>query len=330
MNVIPAAAAALFLLAAGSVCAHHGQDFFLVEDYELPAPWQGHLMSTFDAERTGGSSDFYSEPGITLGLLPRVALSAGTAFGDTGNGWRYFSFTPRLHFQLTPPDLESPLRISLSLARTFQDGALGGSLLRETLLTPETVQEEAEVISVSTPADNGSGDNGSGEVACDPAIDVDCIPSASAQQRAPKHSGHSGGETATVTTITKQPGTSRTVYRRTVRERSLPGPPDAWNARLVVQGDFGKVRAVVNAGATLPDGESLEWTYAAGVRYQFTHDLAAGIEAAGEFQEEGSHQLIGGVYWNATHHLTLRLGVGTGLDGSSPDLSVHTGVLWRF
>lgn len=319
----------LLSLCRTPVSAHHGQDFFLLEDYELPSPGHGHLMSTFDAERTGGSTDLYSEPGITLGLLPRVAFSAGTAFGDTGNGWRYFSVTPRLHFQLTPPELESPFRISLSLGRTFQDGALGGSLLRETLLTPETVQEEPEVITVSTPATDGSGDGGSGEATCDPAIDVDCIPSASVQ-RVPKHSGHSGGETATVTTVTKQPGSSRTVYRRTVRERSLPGPQDAWNARLVMQADFGKVRAVVNAGANLPDGESLEWTYAAGVRYQISHDLAAGIEAAGEFEEDSAHQLIGGVYWNATHSLTLRLGVGTSLGGNGPDVSLHTGVLWRF
>ncbi len=40
--------------------------------------------------------------------------------------------------------------------------------------------------------------------------------------------------------------------------------------------------------------------------------------------------LAAAAYLSPNHHVTLRFGLGAGLTSESPDLTVHTGVLFRF
>lgn len=39
---------------------------------------------------------------------------------------------------------------------------------------------------------------------------------------------------------------------------------------------------------------------------------------------------LAAAYLSPNHHVTLRFGLGAGLTSESPDLTVHTGVLFRF
>ena len=305
----------LLLCCCGAASAHHGQDFFLVEDADLPAPGHGNIHSSLGWASTG---DFEMEPGFSAGLLPRTAFSLNAGINGDGEAWQYESVTPRLHFLLTPPDAGG-LRLSLSLSRTWYEGSAGGASYTETTLTPVNEPAKTETITTTVPDTE--------EPPCDPSVDVDCIPAAS-PRIVPRHTGHTGAAAST-TRVVRSTAAS-TTYRRTVRERHLPPPADFTTLRLVLQQDFGAARAVLNASAIIPDRGPVEWAYAAGVRYQFTGAWAAGVEAAGDFTSHSTHEIVAGAYWTASHHLTLRLGAGAGLNDRTPDFSIRSGLLWRF
>jgi hypothetical protein len=103
------------------------------------------------------------------------------------------------------------------------------------------------------------------------------------------------------------------------------------HARLIIDAnlsDHDKVLAnVINF--TPAEGTPV-WGYALGYRHAFTHDLAASLEAIGDFDGRGSHEALVAIHRTIDHHLTLKLGVGVGLTEASPDASVHAGVVWRF
>lgn len=106
---------------------------------------------------------------------------------------------------------------------------------------------------------------------------------------------------------------------------------DAFFARVILETDLTeKTKLALNLIGVLPEGDSLQWGYAAGLRHAFTHDLAIGIEALGDLRAHGYHELAAAAYYSPTHRLTLKCGLGTGLTDQSPNLTVHTGLLWRF
>lgn len=105
---------------------------------------------------------------------------------------------------------------------------------------------------------------------------------------------------------------------------------DQFIGRLVLEQSFGETKVIVNLISAVPDGGSVNWGYAAGVSHKVLPNLALGLEATGDFESGGEHELILGTYFEANHSLALKLGVGFGLTDSSPDVAIHSGFVLRF
>lgn len=105
---------------------------------------------------------------------------------------------------------------------------------------------------------------------------------------------------------------------------------DALMSRLIIEGDFGATKAIFNLISVARTDGGASWGYAAGVRRKVIEQLAFGIEALGDFESHGWHELVGGVYYEPVHSLTLKLGAGFGLTDETPDFTLRTGFVWRF
>ena len=114
--VAAVAAAALWAVPAQ---AHHGRDFLVVQDYSLPSPLSGNIVTNFSWEDGGADDEFRLEPGFIVGLAPRLALETSVSFQDEGSGWDYASVDPALHIQLTGPESRCPIKIGLSAGYQF-------------------------------------------------------------------------------------------------------------------------------------------------------------------------------------------------------------------
>lgn len=345
------AIAIAWLMPVSFVWPHHGNEFFFVEDYEIPSPFRENVSSSFAWEKYNSLDTFSSETLIMMSLAPRIALSVSGGLGDHGDGWDFNSVTPRLHVQLTPPKWDFPVRVSLSLGYQFAKGAPS---VYETVY--ETVYEEVPcgcqkskapqttttIIKTTPPTSGGgTGTGGGGTPVCDPLVDVDCIVP-------PPHAGHDHTTTTpqTVTTVVSSPGTTqsgsgtKTIVRKVKRVQKVDPEPnrsihnhddDLWTARLIIEGDFGKTKAIMNLIALSPKGQKAVWGYAAGIRQQVSHGLAVGVEAIGDFDDKGgTHELVLGSYLSPFHSTTFRFGVGFGLTENSSDISLLTGLTCRF
>jgi opacity protein-like surface antigen len=105
---------------------------------------------------------------------------------------------------------------------------------------------------------------------------------------------------------------------------------DALMGRLIIEGDFGDTKAIFNLIAMAGEGDGANWGYAAGVRQKVVEKVALGIEALGDFDSHGWHELVGGVYYEPVHSVTVKLGAGFGLTEETPDFTLRTGFIWRF
>ena len=103
-----------------------------------------------------------------------------------------------------------------------------------------------------------------------------------------------------------------------------------WIGRLVVEANFGSTKILANLIGVSPEDGSPSWGYAAGVRHQFTHKLALGVEAIGDFVDHGQHEIILGGYMTPVHSLTFKIGAGFGLTEASPDFTLRSGFVVRF
>lgn len=104
-----------------------------------------------------------------------------------------------------------------------------------------------------------------------------------------------------------------------------------FHSRLILETDFTpSLKGAFNLIAVVPDSGGAAWGYSAGLRYSFNHAVAAGLEAIGDFQSHGEHELILGTYFSPVHSVSLKLGAGFGLTEESPDFALHTGLIWRF
>ncbi|MFZ4763867.1 MAG: hypothetical protein ACOYMN_02845 [Roseimicrobium sp.] len=343
-------------LLAGHAKAHHGDEFFLLEDYELPAIGSGHVAMGFDWEKYNGLDAFSTECMALVTLAPHTALSIGTSFMDEGEDWRYAATVPRLHVQLTPPSWELPVNISFSVGYQVVDGAAGYGTKRVRVVTYETQYETVttepvaecgcQALAVSSGSSTGDPGGGGGGPDCDPSVDVDCLLPAPAKSA--KHAGHDhpAAAPAVVATAAPTPSGGGTVQKaRVVRRVQYQNVPEAgghehkgihnhvanlWSGRLVIEADLGKTKAILNLIGISPEGLAPAWGYAAGVRHQLTHEFGLGVEAIGDFVKDGMHEVTLGCYVNPNHTLTLKLGAGFGLTQASADFSLKTGVVWRF
>ena len=325
----PFAAVALLLLPA-CLRADHGQNFLLLDDTDLSAPGAGHLLGTFSWEKDGGRDHFGLAPGFNVGLIPRVALSVNGSFADEGDDWSYRSVLPTLHVNLTPSDGRFPIRIGLSAGYQFADGANGEddvvTTVEEVIYQKPVTEKRIVTVPVKDPDDGGGGG-------------VDPGPDGPPRQRiiTPKHAGHGEHETTTRTvTVTK----NETVTKRVIREtRAESGGASAvhnhddslFTARLILEADLTPdTLFVFNLISVLPEGESNAWGYGAGLRQKITPTFSAGVEAMGDFDRGGRHQIMGAAYWTPIHHFTLKLGAGAGLTEESPDFAVRAGFVWEW
>jgi len=104
---------------------------------------------------------------------------------------------------------------------------------------------------------------------------------------------------------------------------------DAFVGRFIMEAEFGKTKAIFNLLSVVTDDEAA-WGYAAGVRHKITSQVALGVEALGDFDSEGWHEIDLGAYYEPVHHVTLKFGAGFGLTDETPDFILRTGVIWRF
>jgi hypothetical protein len=81
---------------------------------------------------------------------------------------------------------------------------------------------------------------------------------------------------------------------------------------------------------SLVDENEANWGYAAGVRHKVADKVALGVEAMGDFESEGWHEVVVGTYVEPIHSLTLKVGVGFGLTEATPDFTLRTGLIYRF
>lgn len=100
--------------------------------------------------------------------------------------------------------------------------------------------------------------------------------------------------------------------------------------RLIVERDLTEeLGAVFNVLTTLHEG-NVRWGYATGVRYEFRENLGTSLEAIGDFESAGKHQVFGGVWWEPKEGIVLRTGVGAGLSKRAEDFTMLTGLLFEF
>lgn len=367
----------VFAACSGAAFAHHGNDFFMLEDYEMPPVLGGNWSSSFDWEKYNSLDAFGAESMIMMTLAPRLAFSISASANDEGEGWRYSSLTPRFHFQLTPP--KSPIHVSFSIGYQIADGSHGHANERVSVVTYETVYQPVtytvaaptavtyteipvETTTVVTTSSGSSGGTGSGSGGgsdpnpCDPNIYVDCPP---ASNSTPEHAGHTGGE-PTTTTVTQTTTETKTVaststggssgetvtkmkkakvkkVTKVIRDPGLDysgsihnHDANLWTGRLVVEAEFGKTKALLNLIGLSPEGAAPAWGYAVGLRHQFTHDVALGVEAIGDFASDGMHEMVLGGYYNVSHDFSVKLGAGFGLTEASSDFSLRTGFTLKF
>lgn len=107
-------------------------------------------------------------------------------------------------------------------------------------------------------------------------------------------------------------------------------------------------------------GANTQWGYALGVRRALTERLHWGLEARGSLEDTDDaateddhhdehadlaphddaeaghghgelvgHEILAGLYFEASERLSLNLGVGAGIDGG-PDYTLRTALVWRF
>ncbi len=330
-----------FLAVAGPLRAHHGQEFLLVQDATTPEPLYGSLFSSFEWSKYGSEDELSLEPGFLLGVAPHVSLGATVNVADEGRGWDYQSVTPYIHVELTPRTW--PVRIAVMGGYEFGQG--NDDAPRTRTRTIRTTTKGKKVTRTVTTGDAAGGTDDEEPVPCGPEYGPDAPPcddvsppagAASARRHSIRHSGHASHQT-TVTTTTVSRGTTTT---RTVTEEigGLSEPSgihrhgeNHFFARLIVEADLTPSdKFIFNLIHVSPENGRPAWGYAAGLRHSFNHDWAVGLEAIGDFGDANEHEAVLGAYWSPTHHLTLKLGAGTGLTEESSDFSLRTGLVWRF
>lgn len=105
---------------------------------------------------------------------------------------------------------------------------------------------------------------------------------------------------------------------------------DAFVGRFIVEADLGQTKVVANLLSLVADGEDAAWGYAVGARHKVTKEVALGVEALGDFESDGWHELMAGAYIEPSHLLTFKIGVGFGLTEATPDFTLRTGLTYRF
>jgi hypothetical protein len=360
--------------------AHHGQEFFLLNDARVQAPGSGLIQSTFSFSDEGYADSLELNPGITLGVLPRTAISVTANFAQEENeSWRYRSVEPSVLLDLTPRNFRLPIRFGVSFGYQFADGAAGEldnhAVTALSGLLLEHTHTEAELSGSSAASATSSPGQATGEAPHDHSThDHSTLPAAGSGGESnpdaltPEEIAAMGGgssttpDPATPATSTPAPATSKSPSSASTsktksksaateaaahshthaggeanghshsHENSIHNHDDnLFTSRFTFEADLTKSTLLVgNLICSLPEGGSASWGYAVGLRQRLRPGFVVGFEAIGDFDRHGYQEALGAVYWEPVHHLTLKLGAGTGLSPVSPDATVRAGLIWMF
>ena len=316
--------------------AHHGSEFITLDDYDVGHPGDGHVNASFDLERFDGDDELSSQFGLFVSPLPRVGIGVDVRFAEDGRGdWVYSSVSPRVQLQLTDPNADRRLNVGLSFGYQFAEDPS----YEETITTYEdiVVRKPQETSQVTTLVPPKVPDDGSPP--CNPLFDLDCQPNKKRKHGTQKHTGaHTPVSSSTTTTVTSggETETTRvattTTTRKGVSSHQGIHNHDArqWSGRLIVETEIGKTKLTGNLISVVPEGDRAYWGYGIGARRPMTGRLAAGLEFIGDFEGDGEHEAVASLHYRVAGGATARLGVGVGLTDESPDVTLRTGLVWRF
>ena len=331
------------------VLAHHGQEFLVVQDAAAPSLWSGTAFGGLEWSRDGSADEISEEPGVMLGLGSGVAVGATVGFTGSENDWQYESVSPFVMWEITPRT--SRIRVAVIAGYHFADDSLGESAQAPPRVPVTTVAATKEV-AAAAPAPPPPPPDPDPDPPCGPAYGPDAPPCPEAAPAATGRKYRHAGHTTPGPVPPPSPAPAKKSSASTVNSTKAQTGPQAKPAAVSVTDDYdgihrhdedhGFARFVVEADVTekdilvvnliglWPEDGPPAWGYAAGIRHSFSHSIAAGLEAIGDFGDANEHELILGGYFSPSHRLSFKVGAGVGLTTASPDFSVRTGVVWRF
>lgn len=348
--------------------AHHGQEFFLLNDARVQAPGSGLFQTTFSFADEGYEDSLSLSPGLVIGVLPRTALSVIADFADEeGKGWTYRSVEPSVLLDLTPKNLRLPVRFGISLGYQFaenpgessahQHGVTGvsGATLEHAHLdssahrhagASQTAAHDHSSHSHVPAPSAGTGVAGttpptSGESNPDAltAEEIAAMEAANANASPPAPAPRGISRTTSKNVIKCKSSAATTAHAHQEADGHSHSHADSihnhdsnlFTCRIAFEADLTKTTLLVgNLICSLPEEGSAAWGYGIGLRQKIRAGLAVGVEALGDFDPHGYQEALAAVYWEPMHHLTLKAGVGTGLSTTSPDATLRAGLVWMF
>lgn len=282
--------AAVTLLLIQTAVAHHGQDFFVNLDARVP---QLGSISTFATASYGKDAFGGEESSIEPGFL--VGTGFGTSVGLTAE-WSNSDDSPFNHAGITPllqwsaAIPDSPFRIGVAASYYIANSAAASTLGGHS--------------HTYSPASGGS------------PLTTGFNPDAAFNPDAPSggggghnHGSHSHGGHSGIHRHGEDHFASRLIFE--------------WQA-------CENTRAVANFIVVSGGWSDISYGYSLGLRHDFSHQWAVGLEAIGDLDSNGEHEIVGGVWYNPRHDMNVRLGFGSGIGQDSPELSVYSGLTWRF
>ncbi len=317
---------ALFVAGVGTEArAHHGRDFLVLQDFYLPEMYNGVLIGSFEAAKTGSQFDYGIEPQFLFGIFPGAAVGVSLGFTDPfGGPWGYEDVMPRFYYQITPKDSDFPIRVAFSAGYQF---ARSVETIDPVVTVERTSSPSGKTTTITrivrTVHQHSSGPSGNPDD--------------------PGGGGHVHTKVIRTTVKTDEPGgtsstreTQQTQQTSTGHSHSHAGSThlhgeNAFFGTLVVEAALSPDDKVVfNLINALADDGEAAWGYAAGVRHNFGHWFSMSVEATGDFSSDGYQELNVGAFFLPHHNVTLRGGLGIGLTPVTPDSILRAGVVWRF
>ncbi|MEQ1750389.1 MAG: hypothetical protein ABL974_13260 [Prosthecobacter sp.] len=105
---------------------------------------------------------------------------------------------------------------------------------------------------------------------------------------------------------------------------------DQFESRFIVETNVTEELGLVfNLLTTVYEGKA-RWGYATGVRYEFSEEVGGSVEAIGDFQDNGKHQVFANLWWEPTEGIVLRVGAGAGLTERAEDFTLLSGLVFEF
>lgn len=349
--------ATFFLVALLSITAHahHGLDFMLLQDGTIPKPGSFMLFDNTEWATFNGEDEWGTEPGLHLGVTPWLAIGTTASIMDEGNGWHYLSTTPYLNLPLFKSDRVPWLRVSLYAGYEFPDNVarISGTSSKQrqtakrftnsssnTLTSPSSINTGTDrtkqaVSSTKKSVNRGSTGRhvtGGGTV---PGGGPDGPGTGGTQHNHPVATPSAAPNVQRSTNATATETTTTPVIVAAPMETPYLGihrhGEEGLHARLIIDVELSENDKIIgNIINFTPRDGTPAWGYAVGYRHAFYHDLAASLEAIGDFDGRGSHEVLIAAHYTLSHSLTLKLGASAGLTEDSPDASIHAGVVWRF